>query len=197
MNIYSAVEQNAMRWFQCKKDALLSPVVQGLLSLGVTANMVSALSAMAAVGGLFATLATAQPWFIIVGLWAHILLDGLDGSLARAGTPSGDAGVAADLWADSIGVLCLGLYLTISDLATTAMGALFTVAYLGLNAISFALARRGAQFRFVLRPRILILGGITVDMTFSSAVTPLIVPFANAALGAFVGLGLYTLTRRQ
>ena len=108
LNCFAGDEQELQAEFRNWRDRIAAPLVQVCLSLGATADRVSGLSlAMLIPFGLCLwrlDLAWTGP-AAVLALTLHVLLDGLDGPLARARHTDGPSGAFTDLCLDHTGYL--------------------------------------------------------------------------------------------
>ncbi|WP_316860860.1 CDP-alcohol phosphatidyltransferase family protein [uncultured Cohaesibacter sp.] len=102
MDYFNKGESSGQSAFRAIRDWLFYPIVRPLASLGVTPTMISLL------GGLFAAIAVAIPgqhWpWVAAGFGLYILMDGLDGPLARITNAESQGGSLVDIIMDQFGV---------------------------------------------------------------------------------------------
>lgn len=183
-----------MLCFQASKDALFAPVVNRLLQLGISANLVSILSGLVAALSLFFALKFNTPLIFIVGICFHLLLDGLDGIIARfKSRKSSKIGLAMDLIFDSVGIVTIGLYILYFKYVGATAALLFIIEYLILNATSYIFAITNKEYAFVIRPRIFILAAILFDYIFLYSITPFFIIVSNITLTFFILIGIVKL----
>lgn len=107
MDYFNEDERAAQKRFAAKRDALFAPVARALDAMGATPNIVSAAG----------VLACAAAGFVPSGLWIaaaallvlYVLLDGVDGPLARMQGSGGPGGSVVDIVADQAGLPILGI----------------------------------------------------------------------------------------
>lgn len=150
---YSAGERRSMEWTQQLRGRWLAPVLRGLTQAGITADMITLWSLL--LGLLFCA---AYPWRPAIGLWllgVHVLLDGLDGPLARHQGAASRAGSFTDTFCDQIVISASTI--TLMALPEPRIGVVPGGLYLVLYALVVALAMvRNAlaiPYSWVLRPR--------------------------------------------
>lgn len=199
MKIYSKVEAGPMQHFQTVKDASQRPVTQTLGALHITANAVSVMSGTAAVLGLVLALATGSQRIFVAFILLHVVLDGLDGSLARATRKRGASarGLLFDLVADSVAMVSVGFYLLLFHIVSVPAAWVFLVAYTCVDVLSYQLAKRRKQYVFVVRPLMLIIGLIALDYFFALHTTPIAVLVSDTLLVFFAGLGFFKLANAK
>ncbi|MFA6475051.1 MAG: CDP-alcohol phosphatidyltransferase family protein [Patescibacteria group bacterium] len=179
-----------MLWFQTLKGSWLAPLNNQLLRWKITANHISVLSGSTAALSFLLAVILNQPVVFVIGIWLHFLLDGLDGSLARASGKHGDAmGVAMDLVFDSVGITTLGLYVSYFNLVNKVAAILFIIVYLLVIYISYRLARVDKEYGFVVRPRLFVLLAILFDYLFAWSLTPGVIYISDVLLIIFIIIG--------
>ncbi len=198
--IYSRSEESYMKRLQEQKARWFGPLVSFLIRIGVSANIVSVASALIAIGGAALAIYFDNEWLFVVAIWLHFILDGIDGTLARAqGTP-GMRGVIFDLAADTVGILALSYAMIAFQNVPLFLGSVFCVSYVALNALSLILMAQGKRYEFVIRPRVYIFCAIPVYLLFSSSFTlfllELMVVGAAVVQIYFCVKGLVLLTQR-
>lgn len=191
MKIYSKFEYKNMIRFQVAKDRFLFPLVKLLLRLHISANLISIFSGIVAVISLFFSVIFSTPLIFIIGIWFHLFLDGLDGSLARLSDKKPVAtGLLMDLIFDSVGIATIGFYVLYFNYVNILVALIFISAYLGVNTISYVFAKTGKEYDFVVRPRIYVLIALVLDYIFSASITPIIVLVSSGLLVIFFLIGI-------
>jgi phosphatidylglycerophosphate synthase len=166
---YSAGERGAMAYWQDLRAWWLGPLLGPLSRCGVTADHITAVS-------LAAGLAFCPLWLwpgqsnwarpaALVALLVHVLLDGLDGPLARQQKCASRRGSFTDTLADQIVVTATTLALMTT--APPILGIWAGGAYIFLYAmvVAFAMVRTalGVPYNWLIRPRFWVYGWIAVD----------------------------------
>jgi phosphatidylglycerophosphate synthase len=191
MKIYSKFEYKNMIRFQLMKDNFLMPITNVLSKLHISANLVSVFSGIIAMLSFFLAVKLNNPLVFVVGIWVHLFLDGLDGSLARLSRKKPEAlGLVMDIFFDSVGIIAVGCYALYFNYISILTTLVFIASYLGVNVVSYLLARIDKEYDFVIRPRIYILTAIVLDYVFSSSITPIIIAVSNVLLIAFFLIGI-------
>ncbi len=98
VNIFSKEEESTYRWFQKYRDDLFLPLSKKLAELGVLPNHLSYLGAFMIVPFIF--FFASNPWLSAICLTLNVLLDCLDGPLARFSHRATDHGALVDLICD-------------------------------------------------------------------------------------------------
>lgn len=136
------------------------------------------------------------PLIFIIGIWFHLLLDGLDGSLARLSHKKlGAIGLLMDIVFDSIGIATVGLYVLYFNYVSTLTALLFITTYFAVNVISYIFAKTDREYDFVVRPRIFVLIAITLDYVFRLSTTPIVILISNILLIIFSLIGTHRLIK--
>ncbi|MFO1094662.1 MAG: CDP-alcohol phosphatidyltransferase family protein [Planctomycetaceae bacterium] len=140
----------------------LAALLDGLTRCGATADHVTLLSLAAglAAGGLWFV----NPVLALVGLVLHVLLDGLDGPLARRQRVASPRGSFTDTMADQLVVTALIVALMCAGRVSASAGSLFTVLYCAVAL--FAMARNALQrpYTWVVRPRFLVYAWLPLEI---------------------------------
>ncbi|WP_319410822.1 CDP-alcohol phosphatidyltransferase family protein [uncultured Cohaesibacter sp.] len=107
MDYFNKGEGEKQAAFAAKRDLILRPLIRYLAAKGVTPTAISF------VGVFFAAFAVAMPaslWeFSAAGFILYVLMDGLDGPLARWTKAESEAGSLVDIFADQFGVVLVAL----------------------------------------------------------------------------------------
>ncbi len=166
---YSAGERGAMVWWQELRGRLLAPLLNVLAAYGVRPDHITAASLLC--GLAFCPLwlwPGASAWAKIAaltGLVLHVVLDGLDGPLARHLGTASRRGSFTDTLADQIVVTASTLALMAA--APPALGVWAGGSYVFLYAmvVAFAMVRTalGVPYSWLIRPRFWVYGWIAVD----------------------------------
>lgn len=160
---YSDGEGRFMTWSQEFRGRWLSPMLGGLAHLGMRANHVTLLSLIAGIAFCPALL-LGQPVVAFVLLALHILLDGLDGPLARFRQEASSRGSFTDTMADQVVVTFTTLALVQGGWANPWAGGLYVFLY--AIVVGFALVRNAmaAPYSWLFRPRFLVFGWAAIEL---------------------------------
>ena len=111
MNVdyFNDKEREKQKGFARLRDAAVAPLLPILKRLGIGPNTITLLGVAALLAGLAA--AAINPVWYAVGLVFYVVLDGLDGPVARHQGKSSPIGALADITADQIGVPLVLAYL--------------------------------------------------------------------------------------
>jgi phosphatidylglycerophosphate synthase len=195
-NYFARDEQPLQAGFRARRDRWLRPLVNWLLGRGITAEHASLASALLLVpvalvvwmpNSLLAQLGS------VACLWGHVLIDGLDGPLARASGTAGPRGAFTDMCLDHLGFLTLTAVCVAADLMDGVAGVLYASTYMVVLVVALNLLGRSP--RFVLRTKYI------TYLLFSLAVLAqwnILTPAAYVFSGihALLGVAAFVATRR-
>jgi phosphatidylglycerophosphate synthase len=149
--------QATQRW----RERMLAPLLRGLARLGITPNWLTLLSFLA--GLMFCPLWLINRPTAFVALTLHVLLDGLDGPLARHTGVASRRGSFTDTMSDQSVVTAV----TITLMATHIVGIVPGGAYVFLYTlvVGFAMIRNalGIPYSWLVRPRFIVYGWLLVE----------------------------------
>ena len=188
--LYTRWEYPLIRLVQRAKNIFFLPLVRPLSALGIRPTHVSTASALSAVMGAWLAYFLEAPSYLVVGLALHLVLDGLDGTLARALRAEGPFGARLDVVCDLLGLGAFLAYLgyTLPHTAVTVLlcGMFYSVTTIG----SFALGLMGAQLAFLVRPRIFIYGAFILQTLWA---VPATMPILQITTVLMLGETIYVL----
>jgi len=152
--IYSSGELRYMRAWQQRKDTVLLPITKLLNYFGVKPVVVSAAGIVIAGATLWWSFVLVQPGYFLLGLLAHVVIDGIDGSLARnhrLDTPSGAlVDTIADYVVSIMALTFVARFTPIPLWLLASVGAVYGL----LLAIAYIRNERGIPYRFMPRGRL-------------------------------------------
>lgn len=154
LNYFTAKEQQKQSEFSQKRSSLLSPLVSLMSSLGLTANSVSLLSLLSTAG--FVYFAPEHMLLALLFILIHILLDGLDGPLARKQGTAGNAGAFTDICVDQAGLLVVLLTLIHYELAESFSVASYGLLYIIMITFMVILNERSVHLPTIIRSKYLL-----------------------------------------
>src|SRR5262245_46632844 len=191
---YAAGERGAMLYWQQLRGWALRPLLVVLTSCGLTADHVTAVS-------LTLGLAFCPLWLwpggpplarpaALVALALHVLLDGLDGPLARHRGTASRRGSFTDTLADQIVVTATTLALMASSPPALSVWAGGCYIFLYAMVVAFAMVRTalGVPYTWLIRPRFWVYGWLVVEQCLRPGWLEPIV----AALAALLAVKLVT-----
>lgn len=162
---YSEGERAWMEGTQEWRAKYLSLLLVGLTKSGVRANHITFLSFVC--GACFLPCwFYMEPLAALIVLVAHILIDGIDGPLARhQGTASG-RGSFADSVVDQCIVTWVTLTTMLAGILSTSAGTIYIFVY--TLVVAFAMIRNamGAPFSWLVRPRFYVYGWLIVELWY-------------------------------
>ncbi len=128
MDYFNEKERVSQKSFARSRDRFFKPVLKTLSRLGVTANQITLAGVILLIGGVVASLF--WPSAYIPSLILYVLLDGLDGPLARHQGSASAIGALNDMTADQIGVPIVLGYLAYNNYALPWISALLSGLYM-------------------------------------------------------------------
>ena len=158
---YSGGERRWMEYTQRVRGVVLGPLLRGMAKVGLRPDHLTVLSLLA--GLAFCPLYFySVPW-AMVALALHVILDGLDGPLARHLGVASRSGSFTDTMADQAVITASTLTLMYTGDAGVFSGALYIVAYTVV--VLFAMARNflDVPYSWLFRPRFLVYAWIAVE----------------------------------
>ncbi len=149
---YSGGESRFMEWSQRWRGELLRPLLARFVRAGVCANHITLISLIAGLGFVPALL-LGQSALALVLLLAHVILDGLDGPLARHREQASSRGSFTDTMADQVVVTSTALAMIHTGHLSAWAGGLYVFFY--ALVVGFALVRNAIQapYSWLFRPR--------------------------------------------
>lgn len=192
---YSDGEGRFMNWSQDLRGRFLEPALRPLAHLGLRANHVTLLSLVAGIAFCPALL-MGYPLTALVLLAAHVILDGLDGPLARHRKEAGSRGSFTDTMADQTVVTLSTLALIHGGWVNAWAGGLYVFLY--AIVVGFALVRNAmaAPYSWLFRPRFLVYGWIGVELFLWPGTLDTVLWISVALLAIKTATGFCTIRRR-
>lgn len=180
-NCYSSGERGAMAWTQDVRARALGPLLLLLRRLGVTANHLTLASL--AVGVAFAPLLLCgYPSHALAALGLHLLLDGLDGPLARLAKTASGRGSFSDATSDQIVVAVVTVTLMKAQVIGPLVGGLHLFLYTLVVVFATVRSAMGIPYSWVVRPRLLIYAWLVVELYFWPGTLVVLLWACNALL---------------
>ena len=190
-----------MVWGQELRARWLAPLLQLLAGTGVTPDQITALSLVS--GLAFCPLwlwsggpAWAKP-AALVALLVHVLLDGLDGPLARHLGTASRRGSFTDTVADQIVVTVSTLALMAAAQPGLSMWAGGAFIFCYTMVVGFAMVRNalGVPYSWLVRPRFWVYGWIAVDLYLLPGWMEIVVGGFAAVLAIKLATGFVAIRR--
>ncbi|NQV26516.1 MAG: CDP-alcohol phosphatidyltransferase family protein [Rhodopirellula sp.] len=163
-NYFAESEQAGQERFQRIRDGLFEPLVRLLIRCRVTADLISLLSLLQLVPFGYLLLAAESPQQVGIAsifVWLHVVLDALDGPIARATGTAGPAGAFTDMCVDHSGMLITTCILTAAGLIEPAIAVAYASSYTVAIAFTIWLNRIGQPFKLVVRTKYLLYALVT------------------------------------
>lgn len=160
-NYFAESEQDGQERFQKIRDGLFGPLVRLLIRCGITADLISLLSLLQLVPFGYLLLIADSPQQVGVAslfVWLHVLLDAVDGPIARATGTAGPAGAFTDMCVDHSGMLITTCLLTAAHLVNPTAAVVYVSSYTVAVAFTIWLNMIGQPFKFVIRTKYLLYG---------------------------------------
>lgn len=159
---YSAGDRRMMSLWSSLRANQLRPLLALLARFGVSADMVTLLALIS--GLAFALLLPWSPLAALTALAFHVILDGLDGPLARFQATAGRRGSFTDTLCDQTVVTATTAALVAGGYLHSLPAMLYVFVYAVV--VAFAMVRNalGVPYRFVVRPRFFVYSWIPVEL---------------------------------
>jgi len=193
--IYSSGEQRIMHAWQQRKDAWLWPITKALHTLGITPTIVSLLGVVFAWAGLYFSWRLQDGRYFVIALWLHVLLDGLDGALARNHKLTTEHGDVIDIAADLDVALAALLFMWFTSTISLTVLTATAVGYTALLSIGLVRNRRGIPYVFMPRGRLVFYILLTIDATLGLTTLAWALPIWLGINGILLITGVAALLR--
>lgn len=160
---YSGGEDDFMKWSQSLRGKWLLPLLRRMARAGLQANHITMASLIAGLAFcptfLWGSKAAA---FALLAL--HVILDGLDGPLARFWRKASNRGSFTDTMADQIVVTTTAIAAIHAGIAGPWPAGLYIFFYTVVVAFAFARNAMDAPYSWLFRPRFLIFAWLVVEI---------------------------------
>jgi phosphatidylglycerophosphate synthase len=159
---YSSGERAGMVRFQHLRARLLDPLLQLLSRMKITANHVTLFSLVVGLG--FCAVWWQSPQWALLCLLLHVLLDGLDGPVARHQGKASAKGSFTDSMADQLVVTASMIVLMVDQYVSILAAAIYIFTY--SMVVAFAMVRNALEkpYSWVARPRFVIYIWLALDL---------------------------------
>jgi len=134
-----------------------------------------------------------NPLYFVLGIWIHMILDGIDGTLARYQKKDSTTGALIDVIGDQFGITLMCFFAYFFNYVNVINISVFFVLYLIVLLISLYLMFNKARYEIVIRPRIFFYIAVTWDFFIFINLTEVVVFISNIFLLASVLIGLFHL----
>lgn len=169
-NYFAEREQAGQARFQRIRDRISRPLVSFLVRCRISADLISLTSLLQLVpfGYLLLTSeGSDQVALASVFLWLHVILDAIDGPVARATGTAGPAGAFTDMCVDHSGMLIATCILTASALVAPTAAVAYVASYTVAVAFTIWLNMIGHPFKVVIRTKYLLYALVTAYGLFN------------------------------
>lgn len=158
---YAAGERGLMTLWQQWRGAALRPLLATLHGLHIGPDHLTILSALAGIA--FCPLVFwSRPWSL-VALAIHVILDGLDGPLARYGKTASRRGSFSDSMSDQLVVVASTIALMLRHDLSVLPGAIYIAAYTVVLLFSMARNFMAIPYSWLVRPRLVVYAWLAVE----------------------------------
>ena len=185
-----------MRWGQEFRANLLGPVLSVLAKCRLRANHITLLSLVAGLAFCPLFITGFKVW-AFVALILHVLLDGLDGPLARYTGTASSRGSFTDTMADQIVVTVTAITMMKTGYADVWAGGLY--AFLYAMVVVFAMVRNAmdAPYSWLFRPRFIVFIWFAVETFWWPNTLNSVLWIAVALLGLKTLTGFVTIRKKM
>ena len=194
---YSAGERGWMEYGQRIRASLLLPVNRTLTQLRISPDAVTLVSGL--FGFAFLPLwLMGQPLVALCCLLVHVLLDGLDGPLARYQETATSRGSFTDTFTDQIVVTVVVIAWMAGEKSLAAILAGSTYIFVYALVVAIAMVRNALDipYSWLIRPRFFVFVAIAFDWAFSTSLTIWLLALCNLLLIVRTGSGFLKLRDR-
>lgn len=196
INCYSGGEGAFMDWSQSLRGCWLEPALRWMAKLGLRGNHITLLSMLAGLGFCPVFLWGSRP--IAFGLLVlHVLLDGLDGPLARFRGQASNRGSFTDTMADQLVVTATAVTMIHAGYAGAWPGGLYVFFYAVVVAFAFARNALEAPYSWLFRPRFIVFIWFVIEVYAWAGSLEWVLWIATALLALKCLTGFITIRRRM
>ena len=195
VSCYSDGEGRFMDWSQAIRERWLRPFLGWLARIGLRANHITLLSLLAGIA--FCPVFLLGHHAIAFGLlFLHVLLDGLDGPLARFRGNASNRGSFTDTMADQLVVTVTTVTMIHAGYAGAWPGGLYLFLYVVV--VGFALVRSAleAPYSWLFRPRFIVFAWLLVEVYLKPGSLDWVLWIASGVLAVKTLTGFVTIRRR-
>lgn len=195
VNCYSDGESAFMEWSQAFRGKWLGPLLNLLGSNGIRAGHITFLSLLCGLAFCPLFLVGEYGWAFAL-LLVHVLLDGIDGPLARHLGRAGDRGSFTDTAADQVVVSATAIAMVYTGHAGAWAGGSYLFLY--TLVVAFAMIRNAlaVPYSWLFRPRFVVFAWMAVEVYFLPGTLNTILWIATFLLG-FKSLTGFLAIRRK
>ncbi len=195
IDCYSQGERAAMDQGRALRARLLRPLLAALTRVRMTADGLTAVSLVAGLSFVPLWL-VGMHWQALVALTAHVILDGLDGPLARFQGHASNAGSFTDTMADQTVIAATTCALVAAGMADAVAGTVYVVVYTAVVLFAFLRNALDVPYAWLFRPRFAIYAWIAIDAFLWPGTMSLALWLATALLAVKLGSGFVRIRAR-
>ena len=191
---YSARERAAMVFWQKLRATTLHPLLNAMAACRIRPDDLTLLSA--AVGAAFCPLFFWSKPMAFAALALHVMLDGLDGPLARHTGAASRRGSFADGMSDQLVVVASTVTLMSAHTVSVLPGSIYIVAYTVV--VLFAMVRNALSipYSWLVRPRFIVYGWFAIETYCLPGTIDYVLWFFNALLALKILTGFVKIRRK-
>ncbi|MCA9003794.1 MAG: CDP-alcohol phosphatidyltransferase family protein [Planctomycetaceae bacterium] len=168
MSVYSSGEESLMDVSQSRRHQIFLPLLKWFVLQGITPNHLTGLSLLCGIGFCF-LIGLHQIWSApaaLTLLLLHVLLDGIDGPLARYLGTAGNRGSFTDTTADQLVVTFSTIALIHIGMVTAIAGGLYLFFYTVVVVFAMIRSSLAIPYSWLVRPRLIVYAWIPIDFYF-------------------------------
>ncbi len=166
LNYFGEKEKDKLKKFADARTSFFSPILVVLTKLGCTSDMVSFASIML-MGG-FIYFLPINVYYALLFVAAHILLDGIDGSLARYQEKASNKGAMTDIGVDHAGIIIAVMATIYYGVLSGFWASLYILSYTVLVTLVIVLNSMKKPAKFVFRSKYFFYLLLGVDAYFQT-----------------------------
>lgn len=165
VSVYASAEESLMDVSQSRRHQLLLPLLKWFKNQEITPNHLTGLSVLCGTGFCF-LIGIERIWAAPAAfslLLLHVLLDGIDGPLARYQGIAGNRGSFTDTTADQLVVTFTTIALIHFGLATAIAGSLYLFFYTLVVVFAMIRSSMAIPYSWLVRPRLIVYAWIPIE----------------------------------
>ncbi len=194
-DVWSPAEKKMQKQLEKIKSIIFYPFITILTLLKISPNMITLLSA--AFGIIASVVMVHNLTGAVIWLAAALILDGLDGALARALKKVTKKGSTIDVIGDQTTIIATSTGMGIAGIASLALGITYSFLYALLVMLTLYRNREGKPHRYVLRPRFYVYGLLLLfALTGINLLNSAMLLF-SVIIGAYVIIDMIWLLRKN
>lgn len=168
VSVYASGEESLMGVSQSRRHQLFLPLLKWFANRGISPNHLTFLSLMFGIVFCF-LIGLEQVWAAPAAfglLLLHVLLDGIDGPLARYQGIAGNRGSFTDTTADQLVVTFSTIALIHCGLVTVIAGSLYLFFYTLVVVFAMIRSSMAIPYSWLVRPRLIVYAWLPVEFYF-------------------------------